>query len=187
MIHTYIFSWLTNQSNSPFLRLPAEIRNKIYEDALGGNTILIGYETFKSSSFRVVPVFKYHCTVYNRKTDPFIERHSPRVTVSTSFTMLNNVCRQLYLETNILASKLNLLAFTTHNVMFNFLLMEQRFSLPQCLAIKELALYNDPGPAILEYLPNLEQVWLHIDKYSSLRGWYSVVREEGRRPELRAK
>lgn len=188
MNHTNIIRWLSNQSNSPFLRLPAEIRNSIYEEALGGNTILIGYRTYKSSSHRVVPVFKYDCTVYSTKTNPFKKYMSAHVKVSAGFTLLNSVCRQLYLETETLASRLNRLAFTTHNVMANFLLFEQRLSLPQCQAIKELVLREPPGPNIMRYLPNLERVYLHLDtSHNMTNGWYLVVRTDGQDPELRPK
>ncbi|KAH7406085.1 hypothetical protein DE146DRAFT_433299 [Phaeosphaeria sp. MPI-PUGE-AT-0046c] len=180
--------WLANQSKSPFLRLPAEIRNRIYEGALGGNTIVIGYETYNSSPYKVVPVFKYNCTVYGARTDPFMERQNARIKISKGFTLFNSVCRQIYLETNVLVLKLNLLAFMNYNVMVNFLLLEQRFSLNQRLVIKELALFDMPGSNILTFLPNLEQVFLGRQlSYTIRKGWYRVVRSEGVAPKLEPK
>jgi hypothetical protein len=84
--------------------LPGEIRNQIYAIVLGGNTIKIGYETYRpiytnTKLIENVPTFKYYCTVYNQLVNPYKERQHPDVGVFIEFTLLNNVCRQLYLET----------------------------------------------------------------------------------------
>jgi hypothetical protein len=161
------------------LRLPAEIRNRIYEYALGSQTIKIGYKTFEEEQ----PVFKYHSTVFSRMTNPFEEKQQPYVKVSKRFTLLNNVCRQLYLETAVLPYKLSTIAFDSTNIMVNFLLHEQRLSRSQRHGFKHLIVRNDlPGANMLTYLPNLEKVYL-----GGQQAWYNVVRRDGEKPELQRK
>jgi hypothetical protein len=178
--------WSINQANSPFLRLPGEIRNRIYEYALGGNTINIGYQTYHSSYEKVVPVFKYHCTVFSERVNPYKDRQNARVNTSRSFTLLNNICRQLYLETTALPYKLNTIAFDSHNTMINFILIERRLSPQQRHALTQLFLPNDiPGANMLTFLPNLEKVFLGFTHtFQKPQGFYIVIREEGKQPRL---
>jgi hypothetical protein len=170
---------------SPFLRLPAEIRNQVYEEALGGNGIKINYKTYQCSYKKVVPVFKYHCTVLNF-SNPFTDSEPQSIRLSRSFTLLNNICRQLYLETGVLPYRLNRWAFASHKTMVNFLLMEQRLSSQQRHAITELFIFDGlPGANILTYLPNLEKVSLGSEQSSSRsQGWHRVVRRDGEEPRL---
>ena len=181
---------MENQSKSPLLRLPGEIRNLIYEYALGGNTINIGFETYrttyKSNKPReVVPIFKYHCTVFNKPTNPFKMGYPSQVKISSNFTTLHNICRQLYLETDILPYQLNIMSFSSYNVMFNLLFMEKRLSRRQLDAITQVMLPDAlPQPNLLTYLGNLNTVALahSLPKYS--RGIYYVHRRKGQEPEL---
>jgi hypothetical protein len=186
--------WSMNQNDSPFLRLPGEVRNAIYEYALGGKTIHIDYETYrtihKSNKIQTVtPVFKYHCTVYDKKpTNPFNAASQPYRKFSTSFTPLNNVCRQLYQETAILPYNLNLICFGSHNIMFNFLFMEKRLSRQQLDAFTQLMLPDElPGSNMLGLLRNLEKVYLAVDQGGKAKGWFVVVGQEGGKPKLQRK
>jgi hypothetical protein len=178
--------WSINQTESSFLRLPAEIRNQIYEEALGGNTIKIEYKTYQPNYKKIVPVFKYHCTVYDKQTDPFRDHYPRSDQASSGFTLLNSVCRQLYLETAPLPYRLNRIAFSSYNVMVNFLLMEQRLSSQQRQAINQLCLPGVlPGENILTYLPNTDLVYLGVEQpLYKPRGWYRVVRRAGAEPKL---
>ncbi|KAF3004078.1 hypothetical protein E8E13_003072 [Curvularia kusanoi] len=70
--------WSVNQSSSPLLRLPQEVRAKIYGYVLGGKTITIGYETYRTAKGvsselgKVQPVFRYCCAVYSQpNVNPF--------------------------------------------------------------------------------------------------------------------
>jgi hypothetical protein len=132
------------------------------------------------------PVFRYNCTVYNYPTNPFKGNQQPYVKVSTSFTLLNNICRQLYLETAVLPYKLSMIAFESHNIMVNFLLHEQRLSHSQRHALTQLLVRNAlPGANLLTYLPNVEKVFLGSEQvYGKSSGWYTVVRQEGEEPSL---
>jgi hypothetical protein len=181
-----ILRWSTNQSNSPFLRLPAEIRNQIYEYALGFQTITIGYETYRSSYEESKPVFRYRSTVFNHITNPFKERQQSYVKVSKGFTLLNNTCRQMYIETSVLPYKLSTIAFDSYNIMVNFLLHEQRLSRPQRHGFKQIVVRHDlPAANMLTYLPNLERVFLGGQQaHSKPSGWYMVVRPDGEKPKL---
>jgi hypothetical protein len=165
---------------------------------LGGNTIKIGYETYRPSYTNTklienVPTFNYYCTVYNQLVNPYKERQHPDVGVFIEFTLLNNVCRQLYLETAALPFALNRIAFETSNVMFNYIGHDQRLSKQQRHSLKQLMVGDDlPGANILTYLPNLEKVYLagvdqvqrRIQGEKSM-GWYVVIREDGKEPRLR--
>jgi hypothetical protein len=164
---------------------------------LGGNTIKIGYETYRSNYkndelIENVPVFKYYCTVFDQSVNPYKDRQQPFVEVTTEFPLLNNVCRQLYLETAALPFELNKIAFETYNVLFNFIGHEQRLSHEQRYILKALKVGDDlPGANILTYLPNLEKVYLAgIDqvqkriKDGKPTGWYLVIRQEGEEPRL---
>lgn len=190
------FRWIANQKKSPFLRLPAEIRNKIYTLSLGGNTINIGYETYRTTYEEdkpqmVEPIFKYRCTVYNATTNPFRKPPLPYINVSSTFTPLNMICRQLYLETAASPYELNTLSFGSNQIMLNFLLLERRLSRQQLDAIKQIILPDGlPQPNMLAYLRNLNKVYLGLDQVNGdgrvvlAKGWYRVIREEGHKPRL---
>jgi hypothetical protein len=180
-----------NQSSSPFLRLPEEVRTKIYKYALGGNTINISYETYRivesaSESDKPIPVFRYRCTVYNqRAVNPFRSKQVPYMKITYGFTPLNNICRQLYYETATLPYTLNTLAFATHNTMFNFLFIEKRFSREQRDAITSLMLHDAlPMSNFLIFMRNLEKVVLVNDLPGKEKGTYKVTRVKGRAPKL---
>lgn len=179
-----------NQSKSPFLRLPKEVRTQIYEYTLGGNTIIIGYETYRTvenapESDRVIPMFKYCCAVYSqRDVNPF-QKQLPFINVTYNFTPLNNICRQLYNETATLPYTLNTLAFSTHNTMFNFLFLEQRLSREQRDAIKSITLQDAlPMSNLLTFMQNLQRVVLVDDLAGNAKGTYKVIRVKGKTPKL---
>jgi hypothetical protein len=174
------------------LHLPAQVRNAIYEYALGGKTINIDYETYrtvyKGNKLRkVTPVFEYHCTVYDKKPmNPFGKVDQPYLKSYSSFTPLNNICRQLYQETAVLPYKLNLICFGSHNIMFNFLFMEKRLARQHLNALTQMVLPDTlPGSNMLGSLPNLEKVFFANEQDGSTpRDWYYVVRQEGEVPKL---
>ncbi|KAH7078992.1 hypothetical protein BKA63DRAFT_408973 [Paraphoma chrysanthemicola] len=180
--------WSANQNNSPFLRLPSAVRNRIYDYAFGGNTINICYETYRTTYVndqpaKQTPIFRYHCVVYDRLTNPFQEIRKGTIGIQHGFTLLNRVCRQLYLETAPLPYQLNTIAFASYNVMMNFLVIERRLSRQQREAVRTLVLPDHlPAPNILESLPKLQRFYLGLYQYVELKGWYRVVREEGQLP-----
>ncbi|KAF1834488.1 hypothetical protein BDW02DRAFT_550291 [Decorospora gaudefroyi] len=185
--------WSMNQTNSPLLQLPENVRSLIYKYALGGKTINIGFETYRTiyspqkprQAQQVIPIFKYNCTVFNSFTNPFKATALPYLKWSTSFTLLNNICRQLYEETATLPYKLNLISFGSHNIMINFLLMERRLSRQQLDAITQLVLPNAlPESNMRGYLRNLDRVFLAFDQNGLPKSWYCIIRDEGEEPKV---
>ena len=185
-----LFRWSLNQSRSPFLRLPEEVRVRIFGYALGGKTITIGYETYRtvqnvSEPDKVVPTFRYCCAVYSQlNVNPF-KKQLPYINVTRSYTPLNNICRQLYNETATLPFTLNTLAFSTYNTMFNFLFLEQRLSREQRDAITSITLQDAlPMPNFLTFMPNLQNVVLVDDLPGNSKGTYKVTRVKSKVPKL---
>ncbi|KAL6705815.1 hypothetical protein ACN47E_006275 [Coniothyrium glycines] len=182
--------WTVNQEQSSFLRLPSGIRNSIYDYALGGKTIHIRYETYRTipstvdGTVTVVPVFKYRCTVYDNKVrNPYTGEQQRQFKISGSITLLNNICRQLYLETAALPYKS--LCFDFHKTFVNMLLMEKRLSRLHLNAITKLGLPDElPQPNMLVYLRNLQSVTLGFSNNNHPKGTYDVVRAENERPRL---
>ncbi|KAF2625897.1 hypothetical protein BU25DRAFT_395941 [Macroventuria anomochaeta] len=182
--------WSMNQSKSPFLQLPEDVRARIYGCVLGGKTITIGYETYRTvdgapEPDRVVPTFRYCCAVYSQpNVNPF-KKQLPYINVTYGYTPLNNICRQLYYETATLPFTLNTLAFSTHNTMFNFLFLEQRLSREQRDAITSITLQDAlPMPNLLIYMRNLQKVVLVDDLPGNSKGTYKVTRVKGKAPKL---
>ncbi|CBX94478.1 hypothetical protein IAQ61_009680 [Plenodomus lingam] len=182
--------WNTNQTNSPLLQLPEDIRTKIFEYVLGGKTIKIDYETYRTRRTQgqpkaSVPIFKYDCTIYNRRTNPFKLQPSPLDTVTTRYSPLNNICRQLYEETATLPYKLNVIAFASASVMFNFLYQERRLSRKQRDAITHLVLPDGLlQQNMLNDLRGLQKFALGRTVRENAKGWYTILREEGHAPKL---
>lgn len=157
---------------------------------LGGKTITIGYETYRhveaeDEPLKVIPAFRYCCAVYSeRNVNPF-KNLLPFVNVAYKYTPLNNICRQLYYETATLPFALNTLVFATHNVMFNFLYLEQRLSREQRDAITSITLQNElPMANFLVYMRNLQNVVLTEDRGKNAKGTYRVTRVKGKVPKL---
>ena len=184
--------WSTNQTRSPFLRLPQEVRARIYIYTLGGNTITIGYETYRTSkeasspaAQKVHPIFRYRSAVYSaHNLNPF-KPQPPFIKKTHGLSLLNGICRQLYLETATLPYTLNTLAFSSHNILANFFLFEQRLTREQCDAITSVTLSDAlPMPNLLVYLSGLQKVVLVDDLPGHPRGTYKVTRVKGKPPKL---
>ncbi|KAF2643006.1 hypothetical protein P280DRAFT_467113 [Massarina eburnea CBS 473.64] len=180
--------WSQNQDQSPLLRLPQHVQSLIYDLVLGNKTIIIKYQTYRIERRRqrvlsCTPVFKYHSIVLDHPTMiPFRDQLLAGVTESSGMTLLNGVCRQLYVETSALPYK-NRIAFWSHNIMFNFLFMEKRLNRRQCEAITAIYIREDtPAPCLLKMLPNLSRIHLSASEHAE-EGAYRVVRD-GREPVL---
>jgi hypothetical protein len=90
-----------NSTISPLLRLPGEIRNRIWQYALGYHQIDIGYYGFKRS-WPIGP------TLDVRSLRP--AQHFPRTFVRPNFA-LSRVCRQVYVESSAFIYTLNTFRF----------------------------------------------------------------------------
>jgi len=186
---------------------------KIYELILGKDqTICVEFHTWsridaagnvqptfwntikKNDCTKVVPSFRYRCTVFNSRINVFTTSGHTLQEVSQGFTLLSRVCRQLYQETAVLPYKLNRWAFYGNLTMCNFLVRERRITRAQREAITELVVSEHlPDKNILELLGGLRKVilgreWKTGDSSSGQfakkapdhepAGVYRVVRDE---------
>jgi len=114
----YLFSTAQNQNQSPFLKLPPEIRNQIFQLVLGGNLIHI----FGEGCLHLVCPHKDSedeaCEQYLRtsKDEDYITRH--RFCLSSKFDQapllslsLLYACKQTYFEARCLPYSLNTFFF----------------------------------------------------------------------------
>ncbi|KAH5287336.1 hypothetical protein HBI81_131790 [Parastagonospora nodorum] len=85
---------INNQANSPLLRLPAELRNQIYEHTLSGLVIRIEMSMNKENCGFTT------CSTYSTIYDP--RRYG-----LGNLSALSTVCRQLHTETHLLPFCLN--------------------------------------------------------------------------------
>ncbi|KAF2438929.1 hypothetical protein P171DRAFT_423404 [Karstenula rhodostoma CBS 690.94] len=182
--------WSANQTSSPLLRLPANVRRSIFEYVLGGNSIEFGFVTYlvhKTADRKNVhiPYFQYTSNVYPSgplgiQCNPFhgapLPLHSDPDTMG--MTLLNGVCRQLYCETYTVPYALNDFYFNSGNALFNFLVKEDRLQPQQRQAIESIVvLHTLPSQSVLDKLPNLQQVRLMAPNVHFELGYYKVVQD----------
>ncbi|KAF2110112.1 hypothetical protein BDV96DRAFT_635645 [Lophiotrema nucula] len=179
--------WKENQTNSPLLRLPAEVRNTIYDYVYNRKTIFIEFDTYKRVTVeragteveQTVPVFKYYRTVFGRLANPLREPFNPDLIPQEQgfFNRLSPVCRQLYEETATLPY-LNRWVFDSHITMLNFLCLGPKLRSCQLDAIEQLVTPEElPDNCILNRLGGLKNVWIHGRRSGNsypVPGWYDV-------------
>ncbi|ELQ34286.1 hypothetical protein MCOR02_004473 [Pyricularia oryzae] len=167
---------------SPLLRLPAELRLRIYELLLDVGQISIDYRAWSPNTnarpgfycrtlasdadpWALPPV---HHTVRGTSWGPARRGHGAsgsRVTdkdaktgaTSGGVTLLSGVCRQLYHETAILPFQLNTWSFHNPRLM-NRYLKERRMTLKQRRAVKVLFLREKPSKAVQNLFGGLQVV-----------------------------
>lgn len=158
------------------------MREKIYHIILCGKTIGLSFDSY-SKQPTAHAVFKYLSVVFEGEPDL---RRSVQARRSFGMTLLTGVCRQLYQDTYTLMYGKNKWWFMKQNFLFNFVVMEQRLNSQQCKAFTQITVNGDlPVPSVLEMLPNLQRVELTLPVSGATGGWYNVVRENGKRPELK--
>lgn len=147
-----------------------DIRKQIYELVLGGKTIEIGFSNYDTKTFDkqspekgkftlVEPKKRYYSLVHSERHTALRNFQPPHIKTSRGMTLLNDVCRQLYLETSTLPYKLNTLAFVSYNTFFNFIAVERRLTRHQLRAIEAIIVWRQlPGSNILPLMPNLKHV-----------------------------
>lgn len=143
--------WDLNQTRSPLLRLPPEIRNKIYRLLLASRRIHVLHDPRTRS---------FHCVSLLRAANPW--RYRPRHLLSRGMTLLGPVCRQLYHETDLMAYGENTWSWQTPGVMERFLVTERRLSVAQRRAVREVCVRGIPGTLgrrVRGLLGGLEVVW----------------------------
>ena len=173
--------WKANQTDSPLLRLPSNIRQCIYEYALGGKTIRVGYVNYATLDMpngirSSTPVFRYRSIVYDGRCNLYVRR-AEISNYTRGMSLLNGVCRQLYHETYTLPYSLNHFGFDSANALFNFIVMEERLARQQRNAITAITTMNQlPVPILLKKLPNLNCVCLMRPENEYEQGWWRVDR-----------
>ncbi|KAF1958691.1 hypothetical protein CC80DRAFT_17473 [Byssothecium circinans] len=159
--------WSQNQAQSCLLTLPYNVRMRIYKLLFGNKTIVIDFQTYhlegnmdNETAARVRPIFKYTRTALDYSSSRPVRR-LPKNMQSAGITLLNRVCRQLWIETNDQPFIDNRVAFTSHNIMFNYIFMEKRLKSHQLAAITIIYVAEFlPGLAVLRMMPNLKRVEL---------------------------
>ncbi|KAE8856550.1 hypothetical protein PTNB73_09815 [Pyrenophora teres f. teres] len=97
-----------NQKNSPLLRLPAEIRNKIFALALGEMTIYWGLvRQTRNYIFRSLGTMAMGGKIQNKKCSYCYDRSPGQVIRLSSLVSLPAVCRQIRTEEYLLPFILN--------------------------------------------------------------------------------
>lgn len=158
--------WLHNLESSPFLRLPPEIRNRIYALVLTVGQIHIRYRPWRHHEhYNEAIRGGYYALVLDTTQDPWAT--TPASSSSSSFrtapfhvggglglrkalTLLSPVCRQLYGETATLPFCLNTWSFENTHIMDRYLRREKSLALAQRRAICVL-IANEPPPRPLEH------------------------------------
>ena len=126
---------VTNKPGSPLLRLPGELRNKVYSFAVGGFVIMVSNKGSRSSIFRPNEPVKLTYRLAIATTHGTIEQSenntnasgscleagpSPGVEHVSSIFTIARVCRQVSEETALLQYKENVFSFSTELVLLSF-------------------------------------------------------------------
>ncbi|CAN8103180.1 unnamed protein product [Discula destructiva] len=142
-----------NKVSSPLLRLPSELRLRIYHLLLGDRQIHIHFVPWqfkrplkrsKAGQESVKGHFQYKVMPY--KQNPWasdVENLWEAASASQNaaearLTLLSGVCRQLYHETALLPHMLNTWSFESIHMMERYILKESRMSLQQRRAVEIL-------------------------------------------------
>ncbi|KAF2109937.1 hypothetical protein BDV96DRAFT_604417 [Lophiotrema nucula] len=179
--------WTHNQVASPLLRLPAELRMRIYDFLYPkGGTILI--EELKDHAGKSLG---FGCRICEASTDPWRARgkredkmnpNSDSLTpFTTSMTLLNGVCRQLYRETALLPYARNswgpgdgeIALWNSHTSFSSYVVVQKRLPLPHRKAIRILVDSGrcETNQTTLQALPGLLRIYRH--------GWSVSMRNHG--------
>ncbi|KAK0719345.1 hypothetical protein B0H67DRAFT_483808 [Lasiosphaeris hirsuta] len=130
--------WECNQQLSPLLRLPAELRNRIYELLLDVGQINVCFKRWEHKARKTVEG-GFWCRVLDKKQDPWkVSTRQPDPAPPHGMTLLSPVCRQLYHETALLPYTLNAWSFESTHIMERYVMKEKRIPLPQRRAIRVL-------------------------------------------------
>ncbi|AEO58260.1 hypothetical protein MYCTH_2305461 [Thermothelomyces thermophilus ATCC 42464] len=139
--------WTRNQQLSPLLRLPPELRNRIFELVLNVGQINVCFKRWEHR-LRIKPGNPGHryyetieggfyCRILERNQNPW-KAHRDGPPPRRGMTLLSPVCRQLYHETALLPFRLNAWSFESLRVLDRFVMKEKRLPRPQRRAIRLL-------------------------------------------------
>jgi hypothetical protein len=170
-------SWERNQRLSPLLRLPPELRNRIYELVLDVGQIHVCFKRWEHKA-RVRNGQRYYetseggfyCRILDRDQNPWRDRDprprkqhqqpSDRSGPPRGMTLLSPVCRQLYHETALLPFRLNAWSFDSLHTMDRYIMKEKRLPLAQRRAMRLLYSQTVLPTPVEKYLGGLEVIVL---------------------------
>ncbi|KAK1519587.1 uncharacterized protein CCOS01_11238 [Colletotrichum costaricense] len=171
--------WELNRTQSPFLRLPPEIRNKIYRLLLSNMGIHVLHDP-KTGSF--------HCLTLRPGANPWTS--VPAAVLGRGLTLLVLVCRQLYHETELIPYRENAWSWATPGLMERYLLTERRMGFAQRRVLREVCVrgiagFGNCSRRVRGVLGGLEVVWFWEGGNAEqgkrgLGGWVCEVVERGR-------
>ncbi|KAJ9144276.1 hypothetical protein NKR23_g6170 [Pleurostoma richardsiae] len=156
-----------NQRVSPLLRIPAELRLRVYDLVLGHRQIYIYYVPWQHKR-RVKNGQPYHetirggfrCKILYPTQNPWEEpdRWYLKPFLDVRMTLLSGVCRQLYHETALLPHKLNPWSFQNTYVMERYIMTEGRMTLAQRRTIHTLYCRENLSKAMEKKFGNLKVI-----------------------------
>ncbi|CAK7200468.1 hypothetical protein SEUCBS139899_003163 [Sporothrix eucalyptigena] len=175
--------WHRNADESPLLRLPPELRNRIYGLVLTVGQVHVRYRPWRhrkltkggstpnkssptdSSTDAPETSGEFYAVALDVDQDAWSKKacksfSKNKVTsLPDALTPLAGVCRQLYRETAALPFALNAWSFESARVMERYLLREKRLTLLQRRAIAVLIVSDDlPSRSMEKYLGGLRAV-----------------------------
>ncbi|KAK4149275.1 hypothetical protein C8A00DRAFT_47074 [Chaetomidium leptoderma] len=184
--------WERNQQFSPLLRLPPELRNRIYELVLDVGQINVYFKKWEHRA-RTRHGQRYYetteggfgCRILDRDQNPWRDPKPETTTESPSsgrgMKLLSPVCRQLYHETVLLPFRLNAWSFESLSAMDRYVMKEKRLPLPHRRAIRLLYVQTVLPTAVENYFGGLEVVVLGSGLTMAKRMVESDHAEHGRR------
>lgn len=147
--------WEQNQDTSPLLRVPVEIRMRIFAYVLAVGQIHIRYRPWQRQSrikqgvadVEVLPG-RFFSRVLDANENPWRSPavdfgHSPR-----RITIISGVCRQLYAETAVLPFRLNAWSFESTRLMERYIQREKRLTAQQRCAVQTLVVRDGLSKAM---------------------------------------
>ncbi|OHF01998.1 hypothetical protein CORC01_02577 [Colletotrichum orchidophilum] len=176
--------WELNKTQSPLLRLPPEIRNKIYRLLLSNIGIHVLHDP-KTGSFHclvlrpganpwtcvpttttMTSTMTIDTTPKNKRKKRGSTRHEP--VLGRGLTLLVLVCRQLYHETELMPYRDNAWSWQTPGLMERYLLTERRMGFAQRRVLREVCVrgiagFGNCSRRVRGVLGGLEVVWGRVE------------------------
>ncbi|KAK4184817.1 hypothetical protein QBC35DRAFT_390883 [Podospora australis] len=167
--------WEYNQQASPLLKLPPELRNRIYELVLHVGQVNVCYKRWehkKRLRAKGLPCNNnkndndkkidnneggFYCRLLPERQNPW-ETNGLKHRPQRGMTLLSGVCRQLYHETALLPYSLNAWSFESAHVMDRFVMKEKRLPIPHRRAIHLLYSQTVLTTALEKYFGGLKVV-----------------------------
>jgi len=156
--------WELNQEVSPLLRLPPEIRNRIYVLVLTVGQIHVDHKPREhkrriKQGNPILGGFRTHILGFDQ--NPWAATTERTLAIqkqASEITLLSAVCRQLYKETAVLPFWLNAWSFKNAHVMERYVLREKRLTLLQRRAIHTLFVTHSLSRATEKFFGGLRVI-----------------------------